>query len=1272
VTAPATLVDLLVERAAEEPARGGYTFSTSSAASTSAAPDDGAGPVEESLDFARLDARARGLAVRLAERAEPGDRALLLFPPGLEFPVALFACLHAGVLAVPVPPPEPARLARTLPRVTTVVRDCRPRLALTTREGLELLQPLIAEEPELQAMAWLAVDPDDEARAADWRLRQPEADDVAYLQYTSGSTSRPKGVEVRHRDLIANSEAIRRAWGYDGESRAVMWVPNFHDDGLVHGIVQPLYTGFASVLMSPADVVRRPGDWLGAISRHRGTHAGGPNFIYALAHRKVDVTELPGLDLASWRVAYNAAEPVRADTLRGFVDRFAPHGFSADAFHPSFGLAEATLLVTTGHGEGALPVRALGADELERQGRAVPVSGDSPAGPGAVREVVSCGRPVHATRVEVVDPETRRALAEGSVGEIWVASDSIPGRYWERPEATAETFGARLAGDEDDARGFLRTGDLGFLLDGELHVTGRLKDLIIVRGRNIHPHDVERTVEDCHATFRPGCGAAFALDDGEDERLVVVQEVRDPRAVDLDALVDATTRAVAESHDVRLHTLVLLPPGALPKTSSGKVQRQACRLALVDDGLPVVARWESPVGRSRRPAEGPGALADGTTDADPVEPLLAWLRDYARRRLDSLQMDERRTIPPHVVLDFGNRGLLGLQASRRHGGLGLSHRQLVRVIAQLGAIDTTLAVFVIGHNGLGLRPVLRFARPSLRDRLLPELASGRRLTAFALSEPGAGSNPLALAGRAVEREEGGWRIDGTKMWIGSASWAGSLNVFAQMVDREGSPRGITGFVVPQDAPGLRPGREALTMGLKGMVQSELHLDGVEVDEESLLGEPGGGLDVARDAIGFTRLCLGAAARGGVERCLQLILRYAGRRTVGTGRLLDNPATLARLADLSARLEALDALCDWIASDLDAGREVAEPVLGVAKTFGGELFWEAADTAVQLLGGRGYVETNGAARMLRDARVFRIFEGPDEALRMHLGALVERGDDRLATLLPSAVGEALARAVEACRSRLDDGAPGAFDRPAAARWGHLLLGRAAERGVLLAALEVTGGSETDTATVWARRAFDDALTAVREGTAAEALLDDRTAVVERAERLAARAGSVDQRAAGVDWQTDPLLHPEAPGAPGEAPAEVPAPAPVPTPTATDGPGAERIEEWLIGWLADELGVDDDAIDPRRPFAAHGLDSVVGVRMAERLGAWLGRGLDVTLAWEYPTLEALAHFLASGPSAPSGPVTGGTAPAAPAAPATPATDRDDALARVLARLEGGGDE
>ncbi|HEY0987543.1 MAG TPA: beta-ketoacyl synthase N-terminal-like domain-containing protein, partial [Kofleriaceae bacterium] len=598
-------MQLLRARADCTPEREGWSFL------------DGAGEVTTRASYAALEMRARAIAASLAEVCDTKERALLLYPPGMEFVAGLFGCFFAGIVAIPAFPPEPARLKRGLPRLEAIAQDAGCNVVLTTRSLAQLAQGVLALVPALAKMRWIASDEITDATCATWRDPGVRPDDVAFLQYTSGSTGTPKGVMVTHANLIHNSTLITRFFGFSEHSRAVIWLPPYHDMGLIGGVLQPLYAGFPVALMSPLTFLQRPIRWLEAMSHHHATTSGGPDFAYRMCIQKITEEQKCSLDLSSWDVAFTGAEPVRADTLDRFTQTFASCGFRREAFYPCYGLAEATLIVTGGQRHAPPIVNSFDRAALAR--------GEARVGAGV--KLVACGASDPEQRVQIVDPITTRQLADHRVGEIWCAGPSVAGGYWRRDAESAETFGARLEGGDGP---YLRTGDLGFFCDGQLYVAGRIKDVMIVRGRNIYPQDVEHSIEALgaeHGEIRAGGVCAFSEDQGEE---TVVVAVESKRAADPDVqrrLVDAIATCVADAHGIEVARVVFLCPGVLPKTSSGKLQRHATREQLANGTLETVASITPRAGNAPVTA----ALANGAPHTR--DEIQAWLVRYAAERM---------------------------------------------------------------------------------------------------------------------------------------------------------------------------------------------------------------------------------------------------------------------------------------------------------------------------------------------------------------------------------------------------------------------------------------------------------------------------------------------------------------------------------------------------------------------------------------------------------------------------------------------------------------
>ncbi|MDQ3802670.1 MAG: fatty acyl-AMP ligase [Acidobacteriota bacterium] len=554
-----SLIDVLRGHASTRPDDRAYVFL------------DERGQEAASLTFVELDRAAAALAGELAARARSGDRALLMFPPGLDFIVAFFACQYSGLLAVPT---ILARHRGLREASVKIIEDCAPHLALTARSSLDHMRAAYAPVPAAAGMEWVGVD---HTRLAGGDVSPagrawPGPQTISYLQYTSGSTSSPKGVMVSHGNLSANLQMITTADDLGPRSTRVGWIPLFHDMGLIFNALQATWVGALCVLMAPLAFLTRPLSWLRAIHEHRAEMAIAPNFAYELCLEHYDAEKLRGVDLSCWKLALNGSEPVRAGTIERFVETFAAHGLSPSAPHPTYGMAEATLMISGGRHGGRPKLWEVSRRWLQRD-RAVASSGGETS-----QVLVGCGKALNGEQIAIVAPDEKRRLPAGQVGEIWVRGPHVAQGYWGRPETTRETFRAAIAGEE--GANWLCTGDLGCLDEtGELYVTGRLKDMMIIRGANYYPQDIELTVEKSHPALRPGHSAAFTSLQGEREILVVACEVRSEHlaGLDVDDVAGSVRQRVVREHDLTVHRVLITPPGNILKTTSGKVRRQATR-----------------------------------------------------------------------------------------------------------------------------------------------------------------------------------------------------------------------------------------------------------------------------------------------------------------------------------------------------------------------------------------------------------------------------------------------------------------------------------------------------------------------------------------------------------------------------------------------------------------------------------------------------------------------------------------------------------------------
>lgn len=658
---PASLVELLRWRAANQPDQRAYTFLTD-------------GETEKnSISYYELDRDARAIAASLQELKGAGERALLLYPPGLEFISAFFGCLYAQVIPVPAYPPL---LNRSLERIASINQDSQPAFALSTNTIKSNAKRIAAAAPSLANLNWIATDYQPEKAPDNWKEVTPDANDIAFLQYTSGSTGTPKGVILSHNNLIENMQAVSERFELTTECQGVAWQPLFHDMGLIGMVLNPLYAGFPMALMSPLAFLQHPVRWLRAITTYRATYSGAPSFAYNLCASKITSQEAEPLDLSSWSLAAVGAEPIRFDALERFIERFTPFGFRRNAIYPCYGLAEATLIVSGGPRAPFISSKPVQKGNIKNDG-AVELSD---------QRVVGCGCPLRNQEIKIVNPESLATSAPGVEGEVCVAGPGVAQGYWKRPHETQETFVPQVGKDS----ALLRTGDLGFIEEGELYITGRLKDLIIIRGINHYPQDIEQTVEQSHIALRPGCGAAFSIDVGREERLVVVQELDSESQLEDSRIIASIRQAIIERHEVQVYAIVLLKTGGLPMTSSGKVQRRECRRRFLTGELEAVAIWRDKIG------------ADDLLDAD-----MPAVTDQTRRDIS--------TTLCHTQAEFEN-WLISSLSERLN--LRPSEVDVLRPFASYG-LDSAAAVTLSGELqtklGRRLPPTLAWDYPNIKS-----------------------------------------------------------------------------------------------------------------------------------------------------------------------------------------------------------------------------------------------------------------------------------------------------------------------------------------------------------------------------------------------------------------------------------------------------------------------------------------------------------------------------------------------------------------------------
>lgn len=583
-----SLIELLSDRAQRQPHDRAFTFLKD-------------GEMESGcLTYQNLDGQARAIAASLQSVTSVGDRVLLVYPFNacLEFIAALFGCFYAGVIAIPTRPPQnPEEWADFRFRI----QECQVDVALTSAAMIDKLQgSWQAQFPDGKNLSWIATDRVLVANAANWQEQKIERDAIAYFQYTSGSTGTPKAVVITHGNVLQNCANFQQTFP-TLDFRGVGWLPLTHDMGLVAGVMQTIYAGAFTAFMSPIAVFQNPSRWLKAVSTYEATISGGPNFAYDICVQRVKPEEITDLDLSNWQIAGNGAEPVRSETLERFTEIFAPYGFRREAFYLSYGMAEATLVISGGAVNKTSTIQFVDEQALQ-QNRVVMVAKDQPG----ARAVTSCGHAWPGNRVIIVNPQTLTPCLSDGVGEIWVQGLGVSSSYWHRPEETGRTFQGYLA---DSGEGpFLRTGDLGFIHNHELFITGRLKDMMIFWGRNFYPQILEQTSQKSHPALSANASAAFSVDVEGEERLIIVQEVnrhtlRKLNSEQLAEIIAAIRQAMIMQHLVEVYAIALIKPSSLPKTTSGKVQRRRCRDLFLAGKLALVEQWFCPVSERLDPTD---------------------------------------------------------------------------------------------------------------------------------------------------------------------------------------------------------------------------------------------------------------------------------------------------------------------------------------------------------------------------------------------------------------------------------------------------------------------------------------------------------------------------------------------------------------------------------------------------------------------------------------------------------------------------------------------
>lgn len=886
-----------------------------------------------------------------------GKPVVLSYKNGYEFIVPFLACMALGALPIPYPLIQYGK--KGFKRFQRLIDFIQPSILLTD-EALSQTQTAASLNVPIVAVHTSALELNGPFSSQhDLYFSESHSSDVAYLQFTSGSTSLPKGVEVTFDNIDSHMAQMNEFCKTSDSSVFVTWLPYYHDLGLVGQWLHALYYGASCYSITPVNFIQNPMLWLKSLSQYKATITFSPNFAFEWCVRKYKPEELENLSLSSLDVALNGAETVYEDTLEKFARTFEPYGFRPTAMTPAYGLAEATLVVSAKQKDSAPKVKHVLKSALAK-GQCQFASESSTE----TISYVSCGMVLGNQTLRIVDPGGQ-CLEENHIGQICLMGPSVTKGYWKQAEETNQTFKYQ---SQDGQGPLMCTGDLGFMSENELFITGRLKDVIIVRGENYYPNDIEYIVGTVHSGLRHSGGCAFALSESGLD-LVIIHEVERTylKKMDFNQVAAAIQNAIYEEFQLAVKDVVFIRPMTLPKTTSGKVQRLHCKHLYLDGQLDTLFQ-----------------LSSNHANDNQHQDMLQWIRIDLEKVHQASLADQRRGFSPGLMSSLQQKGLLGIEVPALFGGLGYSTSQANEIYAAIAEHDLSLSLFAILNNTLATYAILKYAKRGIKESLLKEISSGQALVAFALTEKGAGSNPQAIQSKAVQTEDG-WEISGEKIWSGSALWAKYMTVFARCFDKHQNFIGYGCFWIENHVDGIEHFDEAQTMGLKGMIQNSFRMTNVKVKDENLIGTPTQGLTIAYEAMGQTRMSIGAGCIGGLRQCLRYLKAFVPERIINTGYMLANDYVRYEIGKIQDKIDLLDSYVGTVAKQIDNGQTVSQATLACIKYLSTTFLWDSIDSTMQLLGGRSYLEDNRLAQLMRDARVFRVFEGPSEALLYYIGS-----------------------------------------------------------------------------------------------------------------------------------------------------------------------------------------------------------------------------------------------------------------------------------------------
>lgn len=1187
------------------------------------------------------------------EEIKKGDRCLLIFNQGIEFIIAFLACQWIG--AIPVPLNIPGR-SKPLDKWENIARECLPNVIITGKKSASRLAQSLGKSELLSKIPLLNVEIISSENLISHFTDQPDIHPTAFLQYTSGSTGNPKGVVVTQDSLIKNSKGSKKNMNATPDSVFVSWLPFYHDMGLILFIVQTIYNGNSLYLMKPEDFMSRPLNWVYALSKWKGTHTGGPNFAYQLVadklvqlyHELKNTNKKTDISLETLKMCASGAEPIRFKTICDFQNAISLFGANDHVISPGYGLAEATLTVALNKEGEKVKWLKVDKEALKKNTVIVQESGFLDTGRDFEENeenvyLVGNGQVIDSHGIDIIalsDPEKElpdsiselNILEPYSIGELWYSGPSVTNGYYENKSATSESY----FHSRSNNMVYLRTGDLAFKdEEGQVYIVGRIKDLIIIRGLNYYPQDIERTSCYSHPDLRIDGAAAFAMNKDGNECCYMIQELTRSAVLSpkFDEYTKAIRNAVLKEHGIAVDTILFVAPMHVPRTTSGKIQRRlAKRNTEFNEWENILHTSHLSITATKKETFSFSSFLQEHAFKNTIKEL----RQFLQTRVDSYTIDERRSIPPYIMTEFSRMGLMGLLISPEAGGLGCNLSQATILIETISSADLTLGLFVSLHNLLGLHPIAKFAKEEIREKVVSELATGKGTASFALSEPDAGSNPNA-GKTSAHRYNGQWILNGEKCWVGSSSWATYLTVIAHTHDENGKYLGQSAFLVPQETPGMSHIEECMTMGMRGSVQGHFVLNDVRIPDSQVLGEIGKGAEVLHDVVSMGRIGINSMCIGILKTVLSRSKQWAENRKVNSGYLIDQPTVLKHLNEQLWLLEIIETYQSKLVQWKDEGLLIPDMLVSAGKIFSTEETWKGVDFLMQLTAARGYSEHNGIAQLFRDTRVLRIFEGPSESLIADLGG---RTDENIMETLNFLTYQHVAINTTIQKEKIQLIKEQFEQNTTESDIQHRKFARYAFGEVLTC--QLIAWICQDDISSQAKNWIEKKITTIIADT-----LDFDTSLLTR-QRLEAQFNHVLKGHQTI--YTQPVLPETSIRSPFRDLREIEtqntskkaeqqniAEKVTFRDTGTDigysssisqksnNKNGSELETWIYNWLEKEAGIDRNQFIPSTSFSEYGLDSSLSIRFVSDINSRYSIHVEPSIIWSYSTVHELAVYL-----------------------------------------------